>query len=312
MSSKTEGLRRVAKRWHRRALNLYFRMRYWRRFYPAEPLAGTAIKVDMWNRNWRLFCERGGWERDVENVVADYLQPGDVVLDVGAQVGMLTSQAAHLVGPTGAVVSFEPDPENYAVLSALVARNYLDNVYHHHLGLSDRNGHIELRRPVGSWGSFMVGESRSALDTGFHATDFVEFTVACQRLDDFMKSLTLGRLDLVKLDVDGPEVAVLKGACDTLKLYQPVVIVEASRHYADHGYSVTDLIELMTGLGYELYYAQRNSTRYTLCQMPEDLTIDISVRGNAVDFFGLPKDNDNPRIQVLKSSLAGASETVTA
>ena len=305
ITKRLDEFRRFAKRWRRRLLDVYYRVRYWRRYYPADLTSGARVMVDMWNRNWRLLRDNRVWERDVEEVVQAYLKPDDVVLDIGAQVGMLTSQVSHKVGPLGSVLSFEPDPENYAVLSSLVARNRLDNVRLCHWGLSDREGQIAFRRPVGSWGSFMNGQSRKALDTGFRATDFIEFTVRCLRLDDVMEKLTLGRVDLIKLDVDGPEVGVLMAATDTLKRFRPVVIVEASRHYADHGHTVDDLFDLMIGLGYELYYAQRNSEQYTMCSSPVELSIDISVRGNAVDFFAIPKNSDNPRHEDLHLLLAG-------
>ncbi|MDB4815483.1 FkbM family methyltransferase, partial [Akkermansiaceae bacterium] len=285
---RLDNFRRFAKRWRRRLFGLYYRLRYWRRYYPADLTSGGQVMVDMWNRNWRLMRHNRVWEQDVEEVVQAYLRPDDVLLDIGAQVGLLTSQASQRVGPLGSILSFEPDPENYVVLAGLVARNRLDNVRLCHFGLSDSEGEITFRRPVGSWGSFMKGQSREALDSGFRAMDFNDFTVCCLRLDDVMDRLAIGRVDLIKIDVDGPEVSVLNGATNTLKRFQPLVIVEASRHYADHGFTVGDLFDLMLGLGYELYYAQRNSKLYTKCSSPEELTIDISVRGNAVDFFAVP------------------------
>lgn len=303
MIIRRDDVRRIFKRWRRRLLNVFYRLRYWRRYYSTDLTAGSRIKVDMWNRNWRLLRKNRVWEKDVEQFVEAYIEPGDVVLDIGAQVGMLTAQASYKVGPLGTVISFEPDPENYPVLASLVARNRLANVRLCHWALSDREGEIEFRRPVGSWGSFMSGQDRKALDTGFNATDFVEYSVNCSRLDDVVQCLTISRVDLIKLDVDGPEIGVLKGSLETLKKFKPVIIVEASLHYADHGYSVSDLFELMASQGYELFYAKRNSQFYTSCQSTEDLDIDVSVRGNAVDFFAIPLISNNERHHMIKNFL---------
>ena len=94
----------------------------WRRLFPAGPAVigagpGRGLRFDVGGGNPDFAA--GTYEPPVQQALADCLKPGDVVLDVGANVGFIAVIAAKLVGPAGRVVAFEPVPEN----ARLVRRN---------------------------------------------------------------------------------------------------------------------------------------------------------------------------------------------
>lgn len=286
----------------------WFRVRFWRRYYQVPIHSGRTLSVDLWNRNWRLFRQRRSWEQALETLWPSLVEPGDVVIDVGAQVGMFTGPVASTLGMWGSILSFEPDPENRAVLASLVARNQLTNVRLFACGLSDTQRSLVFHRPAGAWGSFMRGQARQILDSGFPDSYITEFEAPCFRLDDVVSRCHIGRIDLIKVDVDGPEVAVLKGAVETLSRYQPFLIVEASRFYADHGYTLDDLFEAVRGVGYEMYYAKRDSAAYVRCDGPASIDVDISRRGQSIDLFGIPQSRTDPRARRLRSMWSDSPE----
>ncbi len=302
------SVRRFAKRIRRLGIALCYRVIYFRRYYPIQLASGDRFAVDLWNRNWRILKRRRTHERDVEAFLQSYLEHDDVVVDIGAQIGIITSQTSRMIGPYGTVMCFEPDPLNFDSLKGLCERNGLFNARLWKLALGDTDGIVRFRRPVGSWGASMVGENSDIIDDAFRASDFAEFEIACRRLDNVMSRLPVDRIDLIKLDVDGPEMSILRGAIETITRFRPVIVVEASRFYADHGYAVEDLFAFLLDNGFEIFVAMRNSETFKRCAGPEDLDIDISLRGHATDFFCIPRETDNPRHHEARQRLLGASE----
>jgi len=137
------------------------------------------------------------YEPDVWARVMSAVAPGNVAVDVGAYVGLYTIALAQRTGRTGRVYSFEPDPQNCAVLRKHVELNNVsDRVEVHQLALGDKNGFVP----------FTAGrDSQSVIGTGSSTSG----TVRIVRLDSILCS---GRVDILKIDVEGFEENVLKGA----------------------------------------------------------------------------------------------------
>ena len=179
---------------------------------------------------WELV--RGVVEIPVQEAFRRTVGPGSVVWDVGANLGYFSLLAARL----GALVhAFEPVPESAARVRANVAANRLDDrVRVHEVAVGAAAG----RRP------FLVVRDASwshLADRGRHAATREEREVEVVRLDD----LDLSPPDLVKIDVEGSEGAVLEGAARVLREHHPVLIVELHETNAE----VCDQLE---AAGYEL------------------------------------------------------------
>lgn len=171
--------------------------------------------------------ERSGgfYQRDLAALLHGRLPPDAVVADVGAHIGVVTVLLAGLC-PKGHVYAFEPVAENHAHLTANIAANHLENVTAQRLAVFDTDGEVSLEYDAVYPGGSHVGRAGA--------------TVPSVRLDTWAGRAGLDRLDLVKLDVEGVELAVLDGAADTLRRFRPILVVEcnpvALRRFGGTGY----------------------------------------------------------------------------
>ena len=170
--------------------------------------------------------------------------PGDWVIDVGANVGLVTSRLCQLVGPTGAVWAVEPLPRNVERLEALRTRNGLEQLTIFPMALSSETGSARLRLPIrggGAFGSFVATWESSG-----------DIEVPTSRLDDLVaRHGPPARLGLLKIDAEGFEPEVLKGATETLSSRRPIVYCEFNDILLHQtGTSSAELLRTFQSLGY--------------------------------------------------------------
>jgi FkbM family methyltransferase len=191
----------------------------------------TALRVPTVRRRLRLrggpadaaliaeIARRGGlYERRTMAVLARLLRPDDVTLDVGAHIGAMTLAAAVLA-PRGGVHAFEPVRVSAALARENASRNGLGNVHVHRLAVDEREGSARVHlNPAAAGGSFV--SERSALGP----TE----TVPATSLDAWVEAAGLERVDLVKVDAEGSELGVLRGARGVLGRFRPAVVVECN------------------------------------------------------------------------------------
>jgi FkbM family methyltransferase len=151
--------------------------------------------------------ETGSWEADETDWFVRTVQPGDTVVDAGANVGYYTLIASRLVGEKGKVYAFEPDPANFELLRRNVELNRLKNVVLEQKALSNRKGTIKLFLARSNKGDHRIyqpgGESRPSVD------------VEAVRLDEYFKGRE--RVDVVKIDTQGAEGLILEGMTGLLE-----------------------------------------------------------------------------------------------
>jgi len=168
------------------------------------------------------------------------LRPGDRAVDIGAHKGAFTYWMRKAVGPTGAVIAFEPQPKLAARLARAVADRRWDNVTVHPRALSSAPGTLSLMVPDGgapSPGATL--ESRAA-----RAGD-VAVEVEVTTLDAVIAPGAAVRL--VKCDVEGHELSVFAGARRVLTEAKPIVLFECE---ARHGSRMNDVFASLSELGY--------------------------------------------------------------
>lgn len=162
----------------------------------------------------------GTTEPVVQHAFVSLLRPGMVVYDVGANVGFFTVIAARLCCPEGHVVAFEPLPENFERIRHNVALNNFQNVMVCCEALSDTDGKALFQVSAEpTWGN-LVGVGKD-ID---QKTGTIEVNVS--RLDLLVQTDELPVPDLIKIDVEGAEAQVLRGAEDTLRRTRPLLLVE--------------------------------------------------------------------------------------
>lgn len=180
---------------------------------------------------------------DVRPVLQAFCTGGSDVVDVGANIGVTAVMSGVLVDP-GRVVAIEPVPDTYEHLEANVARSELTNVTCVRAAASSSAGEVNLVVHPG-WGfAAFVGYDR-VLD---RYVDYSEVSAEAVTLDSLVEAAGLDRLGFVKIDVEGFELEVLRGAEATLAAHAPVVFMEAN-HYCLNIFrriSMVDFIEEVT------------------------------------------------------------------
>lgn len=174
----------------------------------------------------------GTAEPAVQELLGALVSPGMVVFDVGANVGFLTLIAARLVGETGQVVAFEPWPPANRLLSANLRDNGIDWVTVVPLALCDREGPMPfLGQEASTLGRLAITVASGAVDA---ITASSSQQVDATRLDTWIEQVEAGQRlgvnlrppDLVKIDVEGAELAVLRGARRTIRSHRPTLLIE--------------------------------------------------------------------------------------
>lgn len=170
---------------------------------------------------------------DEQKFFARYLRQGDVVIDAGANVGDTAMFAAKRVGPTGSVHAIEAHPRTFAFLREHVAMNGLSNVALYNVALGASSGEI------------CVSDLRT--DDGNHvAADGI--SVAQGRLDDLL--CHVGKVNLLKVDVEGYEKFVFQGAARILAASDAVLFESWESHYRKFGYCSDDVLSLLRSAGF--------------------------------------------------------------
>ena len=177
-------------------------------------LGGYAVCVRASDGDFgRAIVATRDYEPHVRRFLIDSVMPGQVVIDVGANVGCLAFQAAQLVGERGRVIAVEPNPDNLQLLYAGILLNELANVQVLPCAAWDASGIMSLKG--GASNTYLV--LAAPLDEGRAYTQLV-------RLDEALASLD--RVDLIKLDIEGHEPRVIRGARGLMEKHRPTLLTE--------------------------------------------------------------------------------------
>ena len=201
-----------------------------------------------------LFVERfREWVNWDKRVYLSFVRRGDIALDVGANVGAHTLFLSHLVGKRGRVLAFEPIPANVDRLKETVRRRARHaNIAIEPVAVGNSpmaGGMATLRIP----GDDLTQASLATQTTGSWEgkPSLREVAVPLISLDTSKDVQSLPHIELVKIDVEGGELDVLRGAARTLFRHLPLIYCEAyDRWQASFGYGPADLLELARTLGY--------------------------------------------------------------
>ena len=218
--------------------------------YTILPLAsGNSIKLYRDSRLSKLI-RYGDFERAERIFLARFLRPNDIFVDVGANIGLYSVLAAPLVGDGGRVIAFEPCRRTFGRLSENIRRNGFQNTHCVHAALSDHSGTCHL---------YAAKDERDAWNSLARPTGSETFTAeetVTMTWDDYSTAHALeNRATLMKIDVEGWELAVLNGASRGLSQPNaPVLQVEFCEETArSANSSCAALFDRLVNLGYRLY-----------------------------------------------------------
>ena len=179
---------------------------------PTEGLAPYATV------GWTCF-KHGVWEPHVERAIRELLSPGETAYDVGANLGYFSAVMAQAVGPTGHVFAFEPVPETFRRLNLCRELNAYSQLTPLKFAVGATSGTIKL-----SVDPRFSGDA-SAYSRPYR-TEPLHVEVPICRLDEFVETTGVPPPSLLKIDVEGHELAVLKGARRILEEFRPVLVFE--------------------------------------------------------------------------------------
>jgi FkbM family methyltransferase len=206
----------------------------------------------------KTFFER---ERHVQTWLNDHLQPGDVFFDVGAHHGWVSMWALPLIGQEGAVYSFEPSPANLSILEWHRKVNHFSQWWVIPKAVSDED--VAQR----SFSLIDAGDSpMNSLTSGvpgmplMAGRDISTISTQTISLDTFCADVGV-RPTLVKIDVEGAELLVLRGAESVLGLGEsrPAIILAVHPYWLPAGQSPAQIVELLKGYHYALFDSEGNT-----------------------------------------------------
>lgn len=169
------------------------------------------------------------------------LRKGNVVVDVGSNIGLFTLKASSVVGPTGRVIAIEPNQDNYHVLRYNVELNKLDNIRTFRCALGDEVGYVDLY--LSSFGS----GTHSIVFKMSDRTEKVLMTTLDSLIATRSTTEEYDHIEFIKIDAEGSECKILRGASRTLKHYHPKLAIESTKETLR-----AECIRLLKKLDYEV------------------------------------------------------------
>jgi len=217
------------------------------RFYPTNSSAQQW--VDPYHEN---DAHHGHRE---ETFFRRYLRPGDVVVDVGANFGLTALAAYSAVGRSGQVHAFEPHPRIFSFLEGNIALNGAEDVVKpYNLAIGEASGTV-----------FLTDER--ADDQNSVSDDATGLRVPMSTLDEAASDLP--PIALLKIDVEGYEQFVLRGATHTLDRTACIYFESSDEKFAQHGYSLGEIVELLAPRGFEVRRLRGDGAQTTVVT-PDD------------------------------------------
>ena len=194
-------------------------------------------------------------------IIKNNVKDGDNVIDLGANIGYFTLILAKLVGPTGKVFAFEPDPRNLALLKKNVEYNNYKNVIIVPKAVSNVNDKCTLYT-----GQKTFGQNKIYKPKNTKIQKFIPIDSETVRFDDFFKTNgLLDKISFIKMDVEGAEFLALSGMKEILKLNKNIkIFTEAEISYLeDAGSSYDQFIDLLTENDFTFSLADNRSETLT-------------------------------------------------
>ena len=225
---------------------------------------GSGVKIYLFpdsELSRLIYLDR--FEKSEQSFIKRFLTKGDVFVDVGSNIGLFSLIASKIVGKSGHVYAFEPCIKTYERLKKNIGLAHSRNISSFSIALSDEEKSLSLRVSndgFDAWNSFVDPSVKSS---------FEDETVQTIRWDEFARRHSLlSKVTMMKIDVEGWEMQVLRGAKDTLsKPCAPLLQVEFTEQNCHaNGYGCRDLYHALSSFGYQLF--TYNSEENTLIAEP--------------------------------------------
>jgi len=199
-----------------------------------------------------LYAE-GVWEPEETKFLAKTLQLGMVFVDVGANIGYYTVIASAIVGNTGKVFAFEPDPKNFALLQKNIAGNYCQNVIAEQRAIAASAQRLLLYRSSNNSGDHRIYQPQGEF-IHQHGKRRSPIAVEALSLDDYFKDIPT-RINFLKMDIQGAEYGAFVGMRKTLQQNSDITILAEfwPKGLGQAGVSPQVFLDEVRGSGFKIY-----------------------------------------------------------
>ncbi|HYC49719.1 MAG TPA: FkbM family methyltransferase [Gemmatimonadaceae bacterium] len=197
-----------------------------------------------------MLLNHGEYESRELQVLLDAARQAQIVFDVGANVGWYTINIARAIARRGGhLYAFEPIPRTFATLQYNVRLNALQSCTTlSNVGLGDAEQQVEFYLPK------VTGSVAASQKPLFEQQENEKVTAKIVRLDEFIAQKGIKRLDLLKCDIEGAELLMLRGGMDSIARFRPVIFLELLRKWSKvYGYHPNDVIALLAKVGYQCF-----------------------------------------------------------
>ena len=195
---------------------------------------------------WKIFFF-GEYETQTNLILKKYIKDDDIVIEAGANMGSETLLISKML-TKGHIYCFEPNPYVFNRLKINISINELANVdaYDCALGESDKQISFNIY-PTNFCNAGMSSKYMETSNTN-------KITVTQKTLDSFVKENNIGKVDFIKMDIQGSEMDMINGAAATIAAFKPIIFTEACEPYNN----VNQLYEKITQYGYNVYLIGEN------------------------------------------------------
>jgi FkbM family methyltransferase len=208
-----------------------------------------AMNVDISKAMGSAFYWMGFHELNESRFLNRFLRKDMTLVDIGANQGEFSLFAAKRLSH-GSVYAFEPMNIFYQQLEENIKLNNFSNIQTFHFGLSDRPAEVPIY--LGESGGAGEHEGLGTIFQTQQRSRLVQ-NIRLEVFDEIAKQIPLNKIDFFKIDVEGAELMVLKGALNTLKKTRPVVMIEMNEDtYRSAGYSGEDIKQFFRDLNYSM------------------------------------------------------------
>ena len=215
-----------------------------------SPVPGGEVVAPLNDYVGRAAFYVGDLDRKITWICAQIVKPGDTVLDIGANIGMVTLWLSTLVGKNGKVHAFEPNPELQKILEETLAHNQVSNVCLHPFALGVEQGSLELRIPRVNAGAASLIRNRDLINC-----NIVEVPV--RPLSKIVDEEGIKSIRLIKIDVEGFEAEVFKGGQEVLGAIRPEAILFELNERLEKPVYEQPVIKILRDFGYEFFSIPR-------------------------------------------------------
>jgi len=239
----------------------------------VEKVNGVYFELDLNELVDNSLYYQGCFELSTTRSIQRLVKSGWTVMDIGANVGCHTFNLAKLVGEYGKVFAFEPMLPAFRKLKRNYELNNFKNIKLEKLALSNNEGQ--------SSSSFRTSWTMDGRDNKENLNEVVSFTT----VDSYCDKNGINNIDFIKIDVDGFEYKVLKGAENMLRKSHPVINMELGTYtLARAGDDINRTISYLINLGYGFFNEETmekyESTDLLISSIPENATINVVLKLN--------------------------------